>query len=311
MSIYLIQSKSLRLLNEELDLIIKKSNNVTYTDLINSNMTDILEEAAYFSLFDEIKYIVVKNANVFGSEKLKDSESDSLMAYMDNPNPSNVLIFCTSNKIDSRKVLVKKLKEKYTIKIINDLKPYEVVKKIDDYFHKQKYKYSKDISNYISSSCLNDYDLVYNELLKIDSYYEDDKALEFSAIEKIVSRYNEDNNFKLIDAITTKNIVLAFRIFDDLKIAKVEPTVIVALLAREYRMMYNAKIAMKSGMSNIDIAKALGLQDWQLDKAIRKAYEYSVTELEDNLLKIFDMDLAIKSNNTNKYLPLDIFILNL
>ena len=36
------------------------------------SLEDILEEASYVSMFGEMKYCIVKNANFFGSSKLKE-----------------------------------------------------------------------------------------------------------------------------------------------------------------------------------------------------------------------------------------------
>jgi len=311
LSVYLIQYKSFRLLNDEIKNIINDSPNVTYIDYLTNDFSNIIEEASYFTLFNEVKYLIVKNADFFGSDKLKDNDNELLLAYLENPNPNTVLIFCISGKIDMRKVGAKKIKEKYTIKIIADLKPYEVSKRIDEYLKRKKYVYEKRVINYITSVCLNNYDLVCNELEKIDLYYNDTKNIDINDLEKIVSKVNEDNNFKLVDAVVSKNLSRAMKILDDLKIMKVEPTLLISLIAREYRIMYNSKVLMQSGQSNIEIGTLLGLQDWQVEKALKNSYEFTIRELEDTLLKLFDTDLNTKSGVGNKYLPLDLFILDI
>jgi DNA polymerase III delta subunit len=72
-NIYLICGNSYRLLEEELNKIIK-DNPYTSFDLNIDELDNVLEEASYFSLFDDKKYLVVKNANIFGASKRKTKE---------------------------------------------------------------------------------------------------------------------------------------------------------------------------------------------------------------------------------------------
>ena len=72
-NVYLISSNSFHLMEEELKKILK-DNPYTSFDLNAVELDDVLEEASYFSLFDDKKYMVVKNAQIFGASKIKSKE---------------------------------------------------------------------------------------------------------------------------------------------------------------------------------------------------------------------------------------------
>ena len=72
-NVYLISSNSFHLMEEELKKILK-DNPYTSFDLNAVDLDDVLEEASYFSLFDDKKYMVVKNAQIFGASKRKSKE---------------------------------------------------------------------------------------------------------------------------------------------------------------------------------------------------------------------------------------------
>ena len=116
MNIYLISNESFRLIDKEIKKIVRDNNYETF-NLNKSSIKEVLEEASYFSLDNNKKYLVVTNADIFGSEKLDDNITNSLINYFNNPNPNTIIIFTTLKPIDSRKKIVKELKSKY--KIIN------------------------------------------------------------------------------------------------------------------------------------------------------------------------------------------------
>ena len=90
---YLIYGESFRLIEEEIEKIIKDSNNKVEMDLMTTSLEDVLTEATYVSMFSEKKYIIVKNANFFGSGKITDEEVDMFLEYMKNPVDLSVLLF--------------------------------------------------------------------------------------------------------------------------------------------------------------------------------------------------------------------------
>ena len=102
-NVYLICSNSYYLLEDELKNILK-DNPYTSFDLNAVELDEVLEEAAYFSLFDDKKYMVVKNADIFGASKRKSKDESSeeetvskkdekLLKYLEAPNSNTVLIF--------------------------------------------------------------------------------------------------------------------------------------------------------------------------------------------------------------------------
>ena len=167
MKIYLIHGESYLLINEKINEIVKDSKNVTIFDLTISTLEDAILEAGYFSMFEEEKYIIVKNANFFGSEKLKDKESEMLLKYLEEPNANSTIIFISNSKPDSKKKITKIIKEKYSLITIPNLKYYEIENKVMDYFKKKNFKIDTETVKYIVANGLNNYDVVMSEVNKL------------------------------------------------------------------------------------------------------------------------------------------------
>ena len=314
-NIYLISSSSFRLVDDEIKKIVGNNNYTSY-DFNNIELDEILEEAAYISLFLEKKYMVVRNASIFGSSKSKDKESkksskdsEKLLNYLEEPNPNTIIIFIINGKVDSKKKLVKIIKEKYNLIEIGELKPKEIITLSDKNLKKDGYKCDYDTLAYIVNCCHNNYDLVYNELAKIKLYYGSDKVVKFDDVANIVSRNILDNNFKFIDAIVGKNIKEAFKYYDDFMIQKVEPIMILSMLAKEYRNILLVK-KMINRYSKRELMQQLGINyDFQMDKLINNSYSYKEEKLEEILVYLCDLDYKIKSGKVSNKLGLQLFIL--
>ncbi len=307
MKAYLISSESFRLINEELEKIIKNSTNVLKYDMNNVSMQDLITEAAYLGIDDEIKYIIAKNSSFFSSGKLKEEDSDLLLNYLENPNPSTIIIFTLNTKIDERKKITKIMKEKYQIINIAKLNEYEMNKKINLDLKKDGYKMDYEAINYLIKASLNNYDILYNEIEKIKLCFLEKKNLTLKDIKSISSISIEDNIFKLINAIMDKDKKRYFKLFNDLKILKEEPVALINLLAREYRHTYIIKNKLRN---KEELQQILKLQNWQYEKYEKYAYNYSNIELKNKLKELYNLDLNIKKGKIEKYLGFTIFLLN-
>lgn len=315
-SIYLISSNSYRMMEDEIKRI-AKDNRVTTFDLNATLLDDVLEEAAYFSLFDEKKYIVVKNANIFGSSKKKASnEEDSvskkdekLIKYLEEPNLNTVLIFCVNGKIDSKKKICKIIKERYNLITIDDLKPKDIANKIEENFKKDGYKADSNIAYFIVNNSLNNYDLAMNEVDKIKLYYGKGTPVIMEDVKNIVSHNLEDNTFKWIDAVMNKNLVEAYKIFDDLMIQKEEPIKLMIMLSKQIRNTLLVK-KMLNSYNKKNIMGTLGINyDFQYDKLVNSSYSFKEKDLEDYLVMLADLDYKIKRGKVGNKLALEMFIL--
>ncbi|MBQ8659706.1 MAG: DNA polymerase III subunit delta [Bacilli bacterium] len=334
-NIYLITSNSYRMLDDEVSKIVG-SNSYSTFDLNYVSINDVIEEAAYFSLFDEKKFMVVRNSNVFGTSKAKKSMEDLLnkseeeltseeleklnkynnkdkvlLDYLEEPNPNTVLIFTMYGKADSKKKVTKLVKDRYELISIDDLKPKDLREKIEKDMKSDGFKVDYNVSSYILNSCQNNYDLVYNELEKIKLYYGKGCNVLLEDVMNIVSRNIEDSNFKFIDAVMNKDMVQSFKIYDDLMLQKVEPIMLLSMIAKEVRNTLLVK-KMINKFNKKDIMSKLKINfDFQIDKIINNSYSFKESELEKYLVYLCDLDYKIKRGKVDKKLALELFILNL
>lgn len=308
---YLIYGESFRLIDDEIKKIIKDETNIVTMDLMIVSLEDVITEATFVSMFSEKKIIIVKNANFFASGKENESQIEKLYSYMENPISLTTIIFTTYEKIDMRKKITKLFKEKYKIVSVNNTSFDDLTNKIRNYVKSNKFTIDSETINFIMNCCLNNYDLIYNELNKIFLYYNKPQEILLDDVKKIVSRSLIDNNFKFVEAVIDKNMDKANKILEDLYSIKVDPISLIMLLAREYRLMYSVQILMSEGYRKNEVAKELGLQDWQVDKLLKTGSKYYKDDLVKYIKELAKIDFKIKSGNIDKFIALKTFLLNI
>lgn len=305
---YLISAESYRIIDKEIKKIVRESN----YQLLNASkcsIKEIVEEASYFSLDDNKKWLVVSNADFFDKGKISDSDNELLSKYLENPNESTNIIFTTLNGSDSRKKIVKSIKNKGKIINIPKMDKRKINSTLTSYLKNFDYTIDYKTINYIMDNSYGNLDIMFNELDKIMIYYSFPCLIKYTDVVNIVGEEKTNNNFAFVNAVIEKNLKAALKILKSLKIYKVEPTVLVALLAREYRLMYYVKnLYNKRGMSGV--INYLSLADWQINKLYNASSKYSNKELLSNLVKLCDIDLNIKKGNYDKDISLYGFLLD-
>ena len=309
MNIYLISNESFRLIDKEISKIVK-DNSYEIFNLNKSSIKEVLEEAAYFSLGNNKKFLVVSNSDIFGSDKIDESITDALINYFNNPNPNTVIIFTTQKPIDSRKKIVKELKSKY--KIINTPKMdrKQISSIITNYVKENDFDIDYQSCNYLINNCYNSLDIMLNELDKIMLYYNFPCRIKYTDVIAITGVELDSNNFHFVNAVIDKKLDEALKLLNSLKIYKVDSTILATLLAREYRLMYYVKKMYQDRIDMNEICQNLNLADWQVNKLYNNGLHYSEKELLKNLVDLCNIDMNIKKGIWDKDIALYGFLLD-
>ncbi len=307
MNIYLISANSYHLIEREIKKIILNEEYLTM-NLREVAIEDLLKEANYFSLTTNKKIIVASNANFFGNGKITDKENELLINYFNNPNPETIIIF-TSDNIDARKKIVKIIKDKYKLINIPPFNYMETEEEIKRYCRDNNKDIEYNALKYIMNNTKS-LDCIYQELDKLFIYYGEEKLIKYNDVYNIVGSVIDDNNFHFVEAVINHNLKDALKIYQDLKIYKVESITLIMLLAREYRNMYYLKKYFEMNLNKKEIGEKLKMQDWQVTKLYNNSISYSEKELLNNLKKLSDIDVGIKTGRYDKDVALITFLID-
>ena len=309
MNIILISSESRQLLENKLSKIIKGTNNIVNYNMLENNIEDIIEEASYVSLFNEEKIVLVKNADFFGKEKLKEKEIEKLENYMEHPYENTTLIFTTYEPIDKRKSITKNIIDKYEYIEIKAPKNQDLFQEIKRSL--SNYNIDEKTLKYMVDSCLGNYDLVINEVIKIKDYFKLGETLSMKIIKEIIPSNIDDNIFKFIDYVIKKDLKNAQSFLEDFLTIKGDVLQLMNMLLREYRLILYYQLLSKKQSSRSEILHSLKLQDWQLKKVIQESSSYHIEDIKDIIRKIGEFDYHIKSGKQDKNIAFQSFLIDI
>lgn len=309
--VYLFYSKESFLIKKEIDKIIKENNidliNINTYDLNSDSIRDVIDDAETFSMFDDKKIIIVNNSYVFATKKGNlEQDTELLLKYLDNVNPSTILIFnFTDSKVDEKKKIVKSLKNIGVIKDLDSI--YNINSIIKDLFNPYTIN-DKDIKLLIERVGTN-LNMLSCEIDKIKAYKDKDLNITSDDINKLTHQNIEADMFLLVDTIINNDKEKSIQIYKELINNNEEPIAIIITLANKIRNIYITKELLRKGYSEVDIAGILGVKPgylYYLRNSINKYDSYTLYSL---LSKLADLDYNIKTNKIDKYTALELFIL--
>ena len=305
-NIVLINGTCFHLIDKEIQKLVGLNENIIRIRY-NNNIDEILNEASYFSLDNTIKIIIVEAKDLFGKSS---DDLDKIVSYLSNYNEFSKLIFIASSA-DARLKAVKQIKEKFKYIDFPKVDYRNVYTYINNYCSEYGYKLDFKIGGYLVNLYGLNLDLIFNELDKLMLYYNKPCTIKYDDAVEIICNVFDDNVFHFTDACINKNMDKALKLYNDLKVYKVEPFFLVIALAKEYRNIFCVKKLVQSHMDIKDIMKELSLQDWQVNKLYEVSYNYSDQELLKNIKILADYDRKLKTGLINKDVAIDCLLLDL
>ena len=309
--IYVLYGKINYLIEKNIKKIIDdahiNSENISKYDLDNDSLTKVLNDANSISLFGDKKIIIVDNAFVFTGSNKKNIDTEDLETYLNNINEDTILIFVVDNeKLDERKKITKLAKKNGYVKEYNNVDTLEVIKELFE-----DYSITNELLKYLIERVGDDITLLSSEIEKIKLYKGNDKTITKQDIENLTTKSYEVNNFKLIDAIISKNKSLAYTLYKERIELNEEPIAIIISVANQVRIMYQVKELYALGYTENDIAKNLGIHPYRVKLAAQNARKYESITLLNYLKQLSDLDIGIKTGTIDKNIGLELFILSI
>lgn len=311
--VYLFYGTEEFLINREIKNIAKDNNiediDISYYNLENDLLDNVLEDADMSSLFGTKKIMVVDNAYIFTGTVRKKGPNHNIelfIKYLTNPNPDTILIFTNNDEaIDDRKKIVKNIKNNGTVKEFNKLKSSDsfIKQELNDY--KMSSATIKAFSDYVGSNLA----IIASEIEKLKLYKGDDKNITTDDVYLVCSEFIDVDLNELTNSIVCKNIKKALKIYDELVKQGEEPIQIIIRVANQFRIIYQVKELSKKGYSNKDITSILGIHPYRIQKALENSYQFSSQKLMDYLKKLSEIDEGIKMGTIDKSMALELFIL--
>ena len=243
--------------------------------------------------------VVLKNAG-----ELKDI--DELAYYLQNPQPTTVLVLVNKNgNLDKRKKFLTLASKIGVVYESQKLRDYQLPPVVSDFFRRNGYAIDAKSVMLITESVGADLTRLYGEMKKlIGAMPQGEKTITPSLVEKYIGISKDFNQLEFQNALILKDSLKAFRIakyFDE----NPKQNPIFMVLPIMYRLFSQLMMAYYApAKDKRSLAQYLGSTEWVVEKSILPAMRnYSATKVFYILQAIRDVDEKVKgqggSNSSN------------
>lgn len=307
-NIYLLAASSYNVIKRKLDELINGNKNVTINSLNDLSISDIVEDASYYGLFEEERVIIIKDCKYFYGKFIYEEDMEILAKFLSNLDKlTKVIIICDGiekTKNNTKSVI------SLGANIFDFTKQNEELEKeiINNFLETENIKIDDKTLELIKENCLNNIDTIILEISKLSNV---DKTITTDIVNKSGIKLDKIDDYAFSNAVIAKDFNKAFYELDKLIENGVEPFSVVGILASSYTNMYMVRDAASRGLSDEEIAKTL---NYSSDKRVymmkKNSKIYTMDELKEIIINLSELDIKIKTG-TNPVYAIKEFLLNL
>lgn len=311
MNTYLIYGSDYSLVKREVNNIIGTTLDVTFYDLSERKIDELLDDASCISLFEDKKILIGENANFLTSLPSNvNHDIEYLQKYVNDNNHNNIVILTViKDKLDERKKIVKTLKNKITVIKKETINDKDLPGFVISEFKNKGFLIDSKSANYFVDFVGKNVDILISEIQKMIIYKQNDNKIDINDINLISSKGFKDNIFDLTDAIMKRDFKKIFECYNDLVKTGEDEIKIIALLSAQFALILSSKILSNKGKTNIQIAEDLNVHPYRVKLALET--NFLISELKQIIKQLHNLDFKIKSGKIDKRIGLEDFFLHI
>jgi DNA polymerase III subunit delta len=264
---------------------------------------ELKNEMSHRSIFQENKLIVLVNA--LADESFK----KNILTYGKEPfqDKSNTIIFFEEKEFSKNEKIFSFFKEQGIVFKFALLPPAELKKWIKKELVSLGIGADLSAINALADFVGNDLWRMSLEIKKLAAYKAEEKKVSKKDVEELVTPQIEVAIFKTIDAIASKDKKTALCLIQEHLKKGDSPFYLLSMIAFQFRNLLMVKEMENKGLPEIT-AKLKNLHPFVVQKSHKQARQFTFPRLREIYLKIFRIDLAVKTGKIKPELALELLI---
>lgn len=240
-----------------------------------------------------------------------ENKKNILLNYLQKPLPSTCLIFNTDQSVDQRRNLFKAVKKNGRAIEFTSLKRQDLHKWLAQEAQRAGKKIPPAAVEVLLNRVGQNMFLLKSEVQKLVSFTGDKKIIEESDVQVLTVPLIEENIFKVVDAIGQRLILQALKGIRDLLVNRQPPPVILAMLARQFRLILQTRQLTSSGFSQTELSKQLNIHPYAASKIIKQSKNFNEQQTIAILERLLEIDLGTKTGKLDFYPAIETLLLEL
>jgi DNA polymerase-3 subunit delta len=320
--IYLLYGTEAFLINETKQLLLdhildeeEKDFNFAAYDLEETPIDVALEDAETFPFLGEKKVVFLHNPKFLTAEKTKEKIDHNLAkfeAYLKEPAPYTIMVISAPyDKLDERKKITKELKRNAELVEAKKLNEHDIKKWVIERAKGNGIEFEADAIDELLALAGTNMFMLSSEVDKLALFAADQLRINRHLVDKLVARSLEQNIFALVEKVVQRRLDEALRIYYDLLKQNEEPIKILALLAGQFRLIYQVKELSRRGYGQQQIAGYLKSHPFRVKLALGQANNFTDEELANLMELLAEADYQMKTGGMNKSLLIEMLLFHL
>lgn len=277
--------------------------NSHYYEGKNVPVGEIIDLAETLPFFAERRVILIENSGLFKSG------GEQMAEYINAQNESTVFIFVES-EVDKRSRLYKIVGSKgsiieFTAQDENTLKRW-----VAGILKREGKMITENTAQLFLTKTGTDMENIYMELEKLICYCMDKEVVSSEDVEAICTVRITNHIFDMVDAIANKRSKDALQLYYDLLALKEPPMRILFLIARQCNILLQVKEMKSKGVSNKDMASAVGVPAFALNKYMVQAGKFKSSVLKGAVIKCVEAEEAVKTGRMNDVMSVEMLLMS-
>jgi DNA polymerase-3 subunit delta len=276
------------------------------------DLASILSQAKQFPMMSEYQVVIVKEAQNIkelnksaggddedgGSAKESKSASNAsaqFLHYIQNPQPTTILIFCYKYKtLDKRGAIAKAIQKHAVYFESKPLYDNQIPEWINGYIKDINYTINPKASFLLSEFLGNDLSKIANEINKLVINLKPGSEITADLVQDNIGISKDYNVFELQDALAKKDVLKANRIVNYFAANEKEhPTIMTLTLLFSYFSKV-LRFHFLADKSKFKAASALGVNPFFVDGYAKAAANYNTGKLKNIFTYLKECDLKVK-----------------
>lgn len=318
--VYLLHGTERYFMEQFKDTLIKAlkndiSDDITTYDLKEMAVEDVIIDVETLPFFNERKvifaydpiFLKAKPDNLSFSHDIKRVE-----AYLDNPISYSILVFIAPyEKIDERKKITKSFKKNATVVNCNPIRANQLRKWILYMAKQRKIELSEEALFLMESEFENNLYMLQQEMEKLALFVGPHGQVTKEVIVNVISTSLSHSALELVDAVLKRDLHLAIKIYKDLEKKKEDPIGLIALLAYQFRIIFQVKLLRQKGFANQHIQKEIKVHPYVIKLASERSSSFTKEKLTEIMNELTNTDATIKQGKMEKGMAFELLLYTL
>lgn len=238
----------------------------------------------------------------------KDLRQEWLNAIDKLPLTTKLLLKC-DNKPDKRQKLFKRIDEIGYVVECQRLNNTELAQWLGRELKRNGKQMSNEDKSYFIEVAGTSLQILKLELDKLLAYTVNEKIISRKIIDSVVAPSLEAGIFACVDAIGQRDVKKAYSELENLFAVSEPPLRILAMIIRQIRLVYKAKLLDAEGATTYKLMKELSIPEFVAKKLIQQTYNFNDQELKQVLYSLNDLEERIKQGAVEPKFALEYWLL--